>query len=154
MTVKLKDIGKRIRQVRVEKKLSQVDLGKVLGISGAAVSKYETGDSDGGAINLARIAEIGSVSLDWLISGNGWCSFEAGGEIKEPITGYKVDKLPEIWLEIIVVVEEYLEEEKLTLSPQKRADLIAILYELFSEGEEIDSDTVARFVRLASVPNN
>lgn len=49
--------------------LSQEELASKLGVSRQAVSKWETGESIPDMNNLAALAEIFDVSLDWLIKG-------------------------------------------------------------------------------------
>ena len=41
----MKTIGKKIKQLRRDKGLSQNELAEVLGVTGQAVSKWETGGS-------------------------------------------------------------------------------------------------------------
>ena len=73
-----KDIGTRIRAIRRQLKMTQEDLGKILGIEKASISKYEAGETKRGLPSefLVKIAELGKVSLDWLLTGSekpaGW----------------------------------------------------------------------------------
>jgi transcriptional regulator with XRE-family HTH domain len=70
MEIKNNDIGARIKRIRTELKMTQVDLSKVLKLgSNKAVSFYETGTSAPSLASLIKIAEIGKRSLDWLITG-------------------------------------------------------------------------------------
>lgn len=71
MKIDVKEIGTRIRQVRSTKDLTQEAFGRLLGVKGPAISKYEKGIQDPGAAGLAKIAELGNVSLDYLITGKG-----------------------------------------------------------------------------------
>ncbi len=46
-------------------------------------------------------------------------------------------------------MEESLAKKKIKLAPGKKAEVIALLYELFTETEkEVDVDTVERYRRL------
>jgi len=67
------DIGKRIREIRKQAKLTQPEVGEILGVEKAAISKYEAGEAKRGVpINLlVKIADLGNVSLDYLITGKG-----------------------------------------------------------------------------------
>lgn len=59
-------LGKRIRQMRIEKAISQEKLAEELNVSRSAIAKWET---DGGIPeldNLLRLAEVFDVSLDEL----------------------------------------------------------------------------------------
>lgn len=71
MKIDMKEIGARIRRIRDEKGLTQEEFGKLIGVQGAAVSKYEKGDIDPGTAGIVRIAETGGVAIDWLITGKG-----------------------------------------------------------------------------------
>jgi transcriptional regulator with XRE-family HTH domain len=51
-------VGKRIRIRRLMMKMSQTDLGRRLGLSGMAVSKYEKGEIRIGASRLQEISRI------------------------------------------------------------------------------------------------
>lgn len=71
MATDMTDIGKRIREVRKRKrpKFTQADLGEALGVTASSVSSYESGEYSPTLESLVKIAEIGNVSLDWLITG-------------------------------------------------------------------------------------
>ena len=61
--------AERILYCRKKAMLSQEELASELGVSRQAVSKWETGESIPDMNNLAALAEIFDVSLDWLIKG-------------------------------------------------------------------------------------
>ena len=61
--------AERILYCRKKAMLSQEELASKLGVSRQAVSKWETGESIPDMNNLAALAEIFDVSLDWLIKG-------------------------------------------------------------------------------------
>lgn len=71
MKTVMQEIGGRIRKARELAGLTQADLGRQIGVQAAAVSKYEKGDADPGTVTLAKIAEIGGVTVDWLVTGKG-----------------------------------------------------------------------------------
>lgn len=50
-------IGKRIRQRRLEQKISQSELGELLGVSFQQIQKYEKGTNRVGAARLVAIAK-------------------------------------------------------------------------------------------------
>lgn len=62
-------IGARIRQIRKGAKLTQTELGELLGVGTTAVSDYENENTSPSPLSLVKISEIGNVSLDWLITG-------------------------------------------------------------------------------------
>ena len=61
-------LGQKITQLRKEKKLSQVDVAKAVGVSRDAISKYERDDIIPSVENAKKIAQTLGVSLDYLVS--------------------------------------------------------------------------------------
>ena len=57
----------RLQLLRNEKKLSRDDLAKLLGISYSTVSKYESGTREPDFDTLERMANIFSVTTDYLL---------------------------------------------------------------------------------------
>ncbi|RKS86904.1 phage repressor protein C with HTH and peptisase S24 domain [Orbus hercynius] len=62
-------LGERIKFARLQSKLTQPEIAQMLGVSKAAVSKWEKGDNT--PKELDRLAKILHVSLDWLRTGKG-----------------------------------------------------------------------------------
>jgi len=65
----LPDVGARIRQVRVALRLSQGELGRRIGKTASAVSKYERGQINEIMV-LAALANVLGKSVDWLLYGH------------------------------------------------------------------------------------
>lgn len=61
--------SERIRAAREAKKLSQEKLGQLIGVSGVAISHYETGKREPDQETLSRIASAVGVSLASLVEG-------------------------------------------------------------------------------------
>jgi transcriptional regulator with XRE-family HTH domain len=104
-------------------------------------SLYLSGEREPGAYNLQKIATMLHISLDWLLLGKG---------ISKP-TKQPLDL--NFMKEIITVVEEIFQQEKLYLPPAKKAELISLLYEDLSEDKSKISamkGTVIKLVKLAS----
>lgn len=59
--------GERLTQIRRKKKLSQSEVGKLLGIDGDAYGRYERNEVKPSIDMAAKIADILNVSLDYLI---------------------------------------------------------------------------------------
>ncbi len=51
-------IGRRLREARIRRGMSQQDLAKMFGITFQAIHKYETAKSAITAVRLARLADI------------------------------------------------------------------------------------------------
>lgn len=66
----LAKIGTRIFQVRKRLRMSQASFGRHLDLSGNAISSYETGDAIPTVRTIVKIAEIGNVTIQWLIMGD------------------------------------------------------------------------------------
>lgn len=59
--------AKRLRELRKEKGLSQVELGEQLGYGCTAISSYETGRNEPSYTDLIRICEVPDVSADYIL---------------------------------------------------------------------------------------
>lgn len=71
MNITKSGIGGRIKHVRRVAGLNQQELGEKFGVGKQAISHYENGAAYPNPEFLAAIAEIGNVTLDWLITGKG-----------------------------------------------------------------------------------
>ena len=59
--------AKRLRELRKERGLSQVDLGAELGYGYTAISAYETGRNEPSFADLIHIGEMLDVSADYIL---------------------------------------------------------------------------------------
>ncbi len=59
--------GKRLGEVRKDKKLSQDDLAKKMDLQGAVIGRYERDEVKPSIEVAARIAQVLGVSLDYLV---------------------------------------------------------------------------------------
>lgn len=62
-------VGRRVREARVAKGLSQTDLGDRLGVSFQQVQKYEKGTNRIGASRLLQTAKALNVTVDYFFDG-------------------------------------------------------------------------------------
>ena len=72
MALKTKEqagFGERLKQLRMQKGLSQVDLAKLAGVNSNHISRYERGDSKPTARYLKILADCLGVSTDYLYDG-------------------------------------------------------------------------------------
>ena len=60
-------LGNKIYELRVDKNLTQEDLGIMLNISDKSISKWENGTSKPTIENLKKLANIFDISLDELL---------------------------------------------------------------------------------------
>ena len=90
MSENKEEIGARIRLARKAAKLTQKELGKILGVGNKAVCMYETGMNNATTTSLAKIAKVTGRSLEWFITGNELSAEELAklSIVSEPETGY------------------------------------------------------------------
>ena len=62
------EIGARIRKIRIDRGMNQVQFAKKIGSRGAYVSRYELGHIPPPDL-LLKIARLGGVTVDWIFSG-------------------------------------------------------------------------------------
>ena len=60
------NLGKRLRALREEKKITQEQLGAIINLSKANISKYESGDVEPNNETLQKLADLFDVSTDYL----------------------------------------------------------------------------------------
>lgn len=60
-------IGKRIRDLRQEKKMSQQELGNLLGVTKVSVCGYESGTRTPGLDTFSDLADVFGTSTDYLL---------------------------------------------------------------------------------------
>ncbi len=91
MDTNYKQIGIRIKQIRLQNKLKGSELGDILGVDKQTISNYETGKTKPPAPTLAKIAKIGTKSLDWLITGEYNTNHQGHDSIPEETARYQTD---------------------------------------------------------------
>ena len=57
----------RLKELRKSRKLNQVDLGKIAGITSKQIQRYESGESEPRLSVLVRLSDYFDVSLDYLV---------------------------------------------------------------------------------------
>lgn len=60
-------LNKRIRQLRTEKKMTQKELGAILGVGKTTISQYESNTRKPDVETLKRLADYFCVSVDYLL---------------------------------------------------------------------------------------
>ena len=126
------------RLAEIKGAMSTLAFAQKCGISESIFRKYLSGTSVPGADKLVEIAQTAQVSLSWLATGEGR---RDGVEDKLDLATLRA---------VIAAVEEGLEEIRGTMAPDKKAELVALLYEMQCNGESISEKPMLRLVRLAS----
>ena len=93
-------IGERICKLRTERKLSQVQLAKLLDVSRQAVSKWENDLTSPDTIKLIQLADVLDTDVEYLATGN-----------------HSVLKAPPQVVTMIRPVEKIVEVEKVVEKP-------------------------------------
>jgi len=146
----LEGIGTRISEVSrgigTRKKAANI-----AGVSTDTLQRYISEDVKPSFEPLARLCiEVGA-SLEWLATGKGTMqpNMVAEGEV-----AYQSGKMivnTELLQEVLETVETVLQERGCELRPDKKSELISIIYEEFSQEEsEPDTNKIVRLINLAS----
>ena len=108
----------RIRQLREELDITQIELAKFLNITSATVSQYELGKRFPGRDMLEKISNFFRVSVDYLL-GISNIRVQNDKSVTENNPNYVIDvsDLPE---EAIKQVEEYIELVKLKYNSNEK----------------------------------
>lgn len=61
------NVGEKIKELRLEKNLSQAELSKLLSIDKSTIAKYETNVREPKVYILWKIADYFEVTLDYLV---------------------------------------------------------------------------------------
>ena len=62
----------RLRELRVEKNISQLELAKVVNMSKMAISHWESGHSEPSIAQLKELSKFFGVSVDYLIGNSNY----------------------------------------------------------------------------------
>jgi len=119
-------VGERIRKIRGD--LSQTTFGKILGVTAAAVSRYEAGRIPDEDIRK-KIAEFGKVTDDWLL----YCEGRHAPQIQEHAPeGYAAglsDLETGFLIDVVTKVREVIKARNLQLTAAQEARLIVKTYD-------------------------
>ncbi|WP_163327598.1 helix-turn-helix domain-containing protein [Desulfurobacterium thermolithotrophum] len=130
------ELGKRIKQIRMSKGLTQREFADELGVSTRAVQEWEAGRRTPSEPVLRQIEVTFSVNPEWLRHGRGEMFLP-----REPKLGDFLKELSEEEMEVVLLALEIvrkLEKGKgIRLSPKQRVRLAKILIELLEEDEAL-----------------
>ena len=96
------NVGKRVRELRNERNLSQTEFGNMLGISGQYFGKIERGKMNISANLIVKICDITEVSADYILFG-----IIEPNRIAEALDGLSKEQI-QIVLEIIKKVANFI----------------------------------------------
>ncbi len=99
-------LGKRIKKLRENKNLNQLEFSKILNISNTTLSQYEAGNRTPSDEIKEKVADYFNVSVDYLLGRTEKCNFEDDGSEYKKFYNFDVSNLPE---EAIKQIEDYIE---------------------------------------------
>jgi len=101
-----KNVGKRVMELRTERKLSQAEFGKMIGVSGQFVGKIERGINNISIQIIVKICDVTGVSSDYLLFG-----IIEPGHITEALNGLSKEQI-KIVFEIIRRITQILQTDE------------------------------------------
>jgi len=141
----------RLRQV-IDAYGSANSIAKTIERSEGAVRKWLRGESEPNVTDLRTLCEQTHTSIEWLVTGRG--RREAVHTLETPPPSYENQpNRPPINYALLEAIMDAIDievsKEMLELPSPKRSMLVVTLYDLFQESQKVDSDAVARLVKLA-----
>jgi transcriptional regulator with XRE-family HTH domain len=141
----------RLRQV-IDAYGSANSIAKAIERSEGAVRKWLRGESEPNVTDLRTLCEQTHTSIEWLVTGRGRREAVQLSETPPPTYENTPNSSPLNYalLEAIMdAIDLEVTKEALELPSPKRSMLVVTLYDLFQESQKIDTEAVARLVRLA-----
>lgn len=136
----LTGIGSRIDNI-AKKIGGKRALSRATGIHETQIYRYIRESCLPGSIHLALIARAGGVRADWLLTGS-----EGTRENPADYDHAGVNR-QHLWT-ILCAVEEALTETRRSLEPEKKAELISLLYSMYVDsGAAPDKGNVIKLLR-------
>ncbi len=127
-------------------------MAEKLGVSLRTYQSYERDETDIGAAALCRLLALGH-NVNWILSGQGAEMLEAAPvlstdrQLSEVDKGSQHGQREQLRL-AIQLVSEVIANNRLTISPEKHAEIITLVLELIQEG--LPQATVLRFASIAA----
>lgn len=79
----------RLRDIRMEKRMNQADLAKLLNVSSMTVSRYESGGSDIDSTTVCKLCEIFGCTADYLLGRSSLPTAELSEEESRLLQAYR-----------------------------------------------------------------
>lgn len=117
--------GARLKQIRQQRKWSQKDLSKRIGVSNVSISGYESGNRYPDTDTLSKLADVLEVSTDYLL----------GRDVPDWASTKDVTDL-----ERVLKLNDTLEYRGEKLSNEDRQQLLRVIEAIFWEQKEEERD--------------
>ena len=114
------DFGMVLKELRCKRKMTQSDLGARLGLTKAAVSKYESGIASPPLDTLRQMAALFNVSLDYL----------CGTEQREKLSVYS---LTDEQVAMLSQIADILRDKNRDIYPVDESEMFRLLGKLTAE---------------------
>ena len=123
-------IGKKIRELRRTKDVSQEELGKIIGAHLTNVSRYERDQQIPSALVIKRIAEAFNISADYLLFDDTDISESEKVRLNKFADYFeKLEDLPEEDKKVILAVIESMVVKNRLLKEQEKGQLLEVAEE-------------------------
>lgn len=120
---------------------------EIAGISTDQLARYTSGKSQPAFVPIAKMAQAMGVSLEWIWTGEG--PMLAAERVAGPGPSSAINR--KLLQDCLEAVDQVLEEADRYLPPDKKAELILALYDLFEEtGKVPDRKVILRLVKSAA----
>jgi transcriptional regulator with XRE-family HTH domain len=141
----------RLREV-IEAYGSANSIAKIIERSEGAVRKWLRGESEPNVTDLRTLCEKTNTSIEWLVTGHGarevTAAFQAAGR-----PSYQIEPNRPLNYSLLEAIMDAIDTEvrnsSMELPSTKRSMLVVTLYDMFQESLTVDSEAVARLVKLA-----
>lgn len=106
---------------------------------------YLSGDAEPKTTRMVAIARAANVSVEWLATGEGpMRKADASPAVAPPPVNMHV------LTEVISGIEQYLDDEDLEMKPDKKAELVVVLYEHFIDKGHAEKGAMDRLLKLVA----
>jgi transcriptional regulator with XRE-family HTH domain len=136
MSSELSTVGSRLKEERERLGLSQIKMAELAGASKHSQIDWEADRSSPNARYLGSISTAGADVL-YIITNERRSTSPAAFN-------------PILLRHVVKDAEEALQASRIRMSPSKKADLIALLYDHFKGAETVERATVKRFLQLVA----
>jgi transcriptional regulator with XRE-family HTH domain len=133
------EIGRRLVAVRKALDLAQNAFAEHLGVSPRAYQNWERGEREIPAALLRSLYDEFTIDPLWMLKGPGDEPLDAG-----------VRPNPSLVKDVVLAVEVWLQRRRKTLPTAKKAELVALLYEHFLNGGEVEAKHLNSMLSIAS----
>lgn len=137
-------LGERIKLLRGRR--SQKEFAKELGIPPTTLGNYENNKSELNFAMIDQFVTIFKVNIEWLLFGRGPMYGEPSHSQKTVEESIDTGRLTEA----IKVVEQGLGETQRTMLADKKAELIAAIYDFLLDEKEINTKKVINIIKAVS----